>query len=46
MKASALIKEIDEGAEGGGTVFPGAGVMLADIPADVVGIDSRRTVGW
>ena len=39
--AAALIREIDGGVRGTRV----AGAMLADLPVDVVGIDSLRTVG-
>ena len=53
-KAAALMMEMDGGAEtigedgvcGDAKVELGAGAMLADLAADVVGNESCRTVGW
>ena len=43
-KATALIRKTEGGVRIG--VVSGAGVMLADLPADVVRMDSRRIVEW
>ena len=42
--AFAFTREMDEGVRG--VLELRAGAMLADLPADVVRIDSQRTVGW
>ena len=45
-KAAALTRETEEGVGVRTEVLSGAGAMLVDIPADVIRMDSQRTVGW